>query len=574
MRTAVERIVSCATLVGAFLAVQGAAIGQTEVLSWDGPVAFSQQGYAVAGAGDVDGDGFADVVAGARYETYAGKQEGAVRVLSGFDGNVIHQWFGNNYDWLGSSVAGAGDVNGDGLADIIAGAPGTWGNPWAPVGEAHLLDGATGATLFTVTGTVDYGYEAFEVAGVGDVDGDGADDVAVATLYDDTIALNAGRVSVLSGTGALIYTVFGDQEKSMFGDEVAGAGDVNADGFADMIVSASGSSSFSAPASAYVRVFAGPTGSVLYTFPAAVGTLGDGSAVSSAGDIDGDGHSDLIVGDQNDDTMGQNVGVVRLYSGIDGTLIREIYGDPCPSSSCGFAETVGHLGDVDEDGVDDFAIGASGFHNWPDWSGLARVYSGSTGSELLTILGPVGPGAVVGTGFGSALDAAGDTNGDNSPDLLVGAWQYSSGGIILGKTFVYSIMGPVEAFGGGCSGLRQGWLNGPEVGSSAFQLRLEGGPGFAPALLITGASNTSWLGVPLPFDMALLGAPGCDLLVSVGPTVPALLNAAGTLTLNAPIPNEPSLTGARLFTQWAVLDAGANPLGIVLSDGLDITIHG
>jgi hypothetical protein len=111
----------------------------------------------------------------------------------------------------------------------------------------------------------------------------------------------------------------------------------------------------------------------------------------------------------------------------------------------------------------------------------------------------------------------------------------------------------------------------PALGNAQFAVTVASGPGGAPALLVLGNSRQEWAGIPLPFDLLPLGAPGCAigvrgvLLVAsgLGGTGPGM----GTGSVPLPIPNQTALLGARLSAQWWIVDVPANPLGLTVSDG-------
>ena len=141
-----------------------------------------------------------------------------------------------------------------------------------------------------------------------------------------------------------IYTFDGDSAGDELGRSVSGAGDVNGDGFDDLIVGFRGA-----------RVFSGADGSIIYTFHG--DSAGDqfGYSVSGAGDVNGDGFDDLIVGAQGDDNNGTTSGSARVLSGVDGSILYTFNGD---SASDWFGNSVSGAGDVDGDGYADLIVGA------------------------------------------------------------------------------------------------------------------------------------------------------------------------------------------------------------------------
>jgi hypothetical protein len=284
--------------------------------TFNGDSAGDEFGFSVSGAGDVDGDGFDDFVVGAWLDDNNGPDSGSARVFSGATGAVLYTFNGDSaVDQFGVSVSGAGDVDGDGFDDLIVGARFD-DNNGGDSGSARVFSGATGAILYTFNGDSAGDEFGYSVSGAGDVDGDGVDDLIVGAFADDNNGPRSGSARVFSGaTGAILYTFNGDSAVDQFGVSVSGAGDVNNDGFDDLIVGAltddnNGFNSGSA------RVFSGATGAILYTFNG--DSAGDqfGISASGAGDVNNDGFDDLIVGAFLDDNNGTDSGSARVFLSV------------------------------------------------------------------------------------------------------------------------------------------------------------------------------------------------------------------------------------------------------------------
>ncbi len=189
-----------------------------------------QFSYSVASAGDVNGDGYDDVIVGSLFGEKA-------YVFSGRTGDSIYVFTGEEPDdQFGSSVASAGDVNRDGYDDLIVGAPYNEAGGFS-AGRAYVYSGMTGATIGVFTGDGSGKYFGFSVASAGDVNGDGYDDLVVGTPFNNSGGNSAGRAYVYSGlTGNLIHVFTGDVLGGSLGHSVASAGD----GFDDLIVGAAG----------------------------------------------------------------------------------------------------------------------------------------------------------------------------------------------------------------------------------------------------------------------------------------------------------------------------------------------
>ena len=237
-------------------------------------------------------------------------------------------------DFLGQSVSGAGDVNGDGLPDLIVGAVGD-DNNGIDSGSARIISGAGGGVLYNFNGDVAGDLFGESVSGAGDVNGDGFADLIVGTPLSDSNGPNSGNVRVFSGAnGSILYNFDGDSHGHRLGQSVSGAGDVNNDGLDDLIVGSSVGNNDAGRGSA--RVFSGVDGSILYIFTGDATTDSFGFSVSGAGDVNGDGVADFIVGarDGNGGGGAFSRGYVRLFvSQISAPII---------------------LGDCNLDGVVDF----------------------------------------------------------------------------------------------------------------------------------------------------------------------------------------------------------------------------
>ncbi len=309
-------------------------------------------GYSVSGAGDVNMDGYADVIAGAHFSDAGGFDAGRAYVVSGFNNSLLHVFTGTNIlDALGESVSGAGDVDGDQYDDVIVGAAGE-DSLGSGAGGAYVYSGRTGKTLQTIFGEAAGDRCGTSVRDAGDVDMDGRPDLIVGSPGRDG---GRGRARVFSGaTGAVLHVFDGDAGGDEFGFAVGGAGDVDADGFADVIVGAPFHAGVGA-ASGRAYVFSGRTGDLLFAQEGGAAEDWLGYAVAGAGDVDGDGYADLVIGIRNGDCGGLNSGCARVVSGRSAEVMYALSGE---AGGNAFGAAVDGVGDVNGDGFADFAVGA------------------------------------------------------------------------------------------------------------------------------------------------------------------------------------------------------------------------
>lgn len=234
-------------------------------------------GGPVAGAGDVNGDGKGDFLVSNLNETF---------VYSGLNGSLIYQKVG------GTSVAAVGDVNGDGRSDFIIGEQYADANA-TNNGSASVYSGATGALIFRKDGAaIDFELFGGSVAGVGDVNGDGKPDFMVGARLADAGALNSGAAYVYSGANGVLLFQKNGVPDTQLGYQVAGAGDINGDGRAEFMAS----SLQNANGAGTVYVWSGATGSLLAEINGGAASDNFGASLSGIGDVTGDGKSEFISG--------------------------------------------------------------------------------------------------------------------------------------------------------------------------------------------------------------------------------------------------------------------------------------
>jgi RTX calcium-binding nonapeptide repeat (4 copies)/FG-GAP repeat len=471
----------------------------------DGIDARDYAGFGIAAAGDINGDGFGDIVVGAPFadgggepdvgESYVvfGKSGGfaASLDLASLDGANGFRLDGvGRFDRAGVSVSASGDVNGDGIGDFLVGAYGantSAGATYVVFGKTSgfaadldlaALDGTDG---FRIDGVDADDHSGYSVSAAGDVNGDGFGDIVIGAYTADTAGgADAGESYVVfgkaSGFGAAFglsaldgsngFRIDGLDTFGNLGRAVSGAGDVNGDGFGDIIVGAHGAYASGDAGAGQSYVVFGKAGGFAPAFDltALDGVNGfriegidfadaSGRAVSSAGDVNGDGFGDIIVGayaaaDEAGETyvvFGKASGFAAALdlSALDGTNGFRIDGIDVFDNS---GRAVSSAGDVNGDGFDDILIGANaGDPGGAIDAGESYVVFGKASGfapalDLATLDGDTGfrlDGIDADDYSGASVSAGGDVNGDGFADILIGSFSADPGGdLSAGETYV------------------------------------------------------------------------------------------------------------------------------------------
>ncbi len=390
LETRFRRFLSIASVLLAFPSNSSAEIDSLASLgTLVGQATGDQFGFSVSGAGDVNNDGHADVVVGANVNDEGGSAAGKIYVFLGsasFNSSVDWAAVGTAGDFLGGDVAGIGDINGDGFDDILAGAP--FSNDLGPqAGKALLYLG--GDPFNTTADLTFYGEESLDqfgstVVGLGDVNGDGFDDWAIGAFKADSGSQSdIGKVYVYFGSASpdtiADLTILGKSNGGRFGFAIAGIGRCNNDQHDDFAVGA-------------------------YSY--------DGPSLTNIGRVY------VFYGGNPPDSIPDLI--------LTGENAHDFFGIACAG-----------LGDVNGDGLDDLAVGATGYNSGSSAdAGKAYAYQGGNPPDAVADFS-YAPGQNNDDQFGTALDGVGDLDGDGRAEWTVGAPFDKNAGTDAGRAYLF-----------------------------------------------------------------------------------------------------------------------------------------
>ncbi len=421
---------------------------------------------------DFDGDGYSDAAIGANRQRTAPNrtEEGIVYIFAGSSTglsttpavtltNPEHQSDAR----FGEEVAAAGDLNADGYSDLVVGAPRydrgavNEGNAFVYLGSSDGLGTDPAVSLDNPSSEQTNAAFGFSITAVGDVNTDGLADIAIGanaqnmgTPMEGAVFLYFGTTDNVGGSPSIVLDNPDGEDGALFGFSVAGLGDLGGDGQTDLIVGAVKQNRGAIDEGNAFIYFLDP-GKTDPTIP--LDSLANqngaffGQAVAGAGDINGDGYADVVVGSPRHDEQNTDEGQAYVWFGTLDFIESSAWVIPHPfrQEDALFGSVVTGIGDVNGDGLDDIAIGAPGETGGATDTGNAFVFFGTTDDTLGAPTVLMKSSGQTSTEFGIEISGRNDFNGDGYADVLVAAPKFETNGMEQGVAFVYLGGAPFSA---------------------------------------------------------------------------------------------------------------------------------
>ncbi|MFT4542327.1 MAG: hypothetical protein ACI835_004795 [Planctomycetota bacterium] len=473
----------------------GSTLSQTRLVQWEGQVQDQRLGSRVIDAGDLNGDGVHDLaLASIEFENFTGR----VDVYSGADQSLLWTDQGGGTNALfGHDLAPAGDLNGDGYDDLIISSPYEGGYGYVRVlSGLHTISPLSPQYLLVLQGPGGYVYMGRSVLAPGDINGDGWIDIVCGANEFSS----KGAVYAFSGqTGALLWSHVGHDNDNELGVDLAIVDDLDGDGVSEIAAGAPGYSAQTNQAG-LVRILSGVDGSELPAYvlygPTANARLGQ--VLDGSGDLDGDGRRELVGGAPNHTGSAANAEEGQVF-----VVAFDPGSNPCwtvrwsqqgGSSQAMFGSGISTAGDADGDGVDDLFIGAKRSDGTGGFEGVGYLFSGADlTSPAKTIVSEAGghlysaadvaiTGDLTGDGIGEMLIGVGYSDTTGHDHGIAGLWSGSAGG------YKFVCQAASNSAGGGA---QIDFSGGTSVNANVFSLHASGAAPSQPGLFFYGSAVTA-----------------------------------------------------------------------------------
>ncbi|MCA9321116.1 MAG: FG-GAP repeat protein, partial [Planctomycetes bacterium] len=491
--------------------------------------------------GDLDGDGAADFAIGDPLALGGG----LVRVFSGQSRNLLYSILPivGGYDCFGACISMIGDLDGDGINDVLVGAPQIGPANQSGTGYIGVYSGVNGSLLFTDSGYSAGDYFGWCVSPIGDIDQDGVAEFAVGAPEIFHLPNPQGYVQIYSGDQlTVIATLPGQVNDRNFGQSIIRLDDYDADGIDDLLIGSPGSAS----GSGALHAFSGASLTLTQSLYGGQMLGLFGKMMARVGDVNGDGIGDFAVSSPGYSIPGgvfTHEGRVQVFAGDDLSILHSFQGTQLGMR---LGEGLSGLGDVDGDLVPDFLMGSQ--RQGITHAGESIVRSGSTGNILFSWRGDQEV-----SNLNASVAGAGDINGDGFADFMIRTED---------AVLMCSIMGArkYDTSLGGNQVLDLRWRRPPM------------GPLSAGAIEFDGAQPGSGCAALIGVNPARFSAGGFEILVDVTPgsyffhTFGYPMTGVFTFPIDL---KTPALSGSSLYLQTFAFHTGM-PSGLAISNGLEL----